>query len=296
MEFENVERNRYGYYELKTQRSKEEEKTYFEKQYYQNCTGSYEASYDNDEIASFVNRCKRKEYILKKYLDYKKKYSLLDLGCGEGWTLAYFKEKGYDVTGIDYSSYAIQTFHPECKENLLQGDCDDILSDFIKEGRTFDVISSDMMLDMIDNPESILKKCVQVLSPNGVMWINVSNNYSMLQMKLLKERKIAKDYWLDLEAHPSYFNPDGLKNLCESVGLVRVGIYGESFIDFNLVNPDTNYYENPSVGKNCYKAQNYLNSWMMEISLEKVVEISRLLGEMGFGRTTTGVFKIKDKI
>lgn len=125
------------------------------------------------------------------------------------------------------------------------------------------------------------------------MWINVSNNYSMLQLKLLRDKKIEKDYWLDIEGHPSYFNPEGLKNLCETVGLERIGVYGESFVDFNLINPDTNYYENPSVGKNCYKARNYLDNWMMDISIEKTVEINKLLGEMGFGRTTTGIFRIK---
>ena len=294
MEFNYVNKNQYGYYELKKSRAQENEKNYFEKQYYQNCTGGYEKLYDAEETAYKINRCKRKEYILKKYLGQsKEKYSLLDLGCGEGWTLSYFKQQGYDVTGVDYSRYGIQTFHPECLENLVQGDAEEILSEFIKEGKTFDIISTDMMLDMTNDPASILKKCVNVLTSDGVMWINVSNNYSMLQLKLLRDKKIEKDYWLDIEGHPSYFNPEGLKNLCETVGLERIGVYGESFVDFNLINPDTNYYENPSVGKNCYKARNYLDNWMMDISIEKTVEINKLLGEMGFGRTTTGIFKLK---
>ena len=50
------------------------------------------------------------------------KYSLLDVGCGEGKTMSYFKEQGYEVTGTDYSKYGIEHNHPEVIDDFIQGD------------------------------------------------------------------------------------------------------------------------------------------------------------------------------
>ena len=113
----------------------------------------------------------------------------------------------------------------------------------------------------------------------------------MLQRRLLCEGKIKREYWLDEKGHPSYFNLKGLQNLCSNYGYEMIDSYGDSFIDFFLLNDKTNYYELENVGRECYEARNYLDNWMMQISIDKTMEIYRLLSTMGFGRTITGVFK-----
>jgi ubiquinone/menaquinone biosynthesis C-methylase UbiE len=42
---------------------------------------------------------------------------LLDFGCGTGWTSCFFAQRGYEVTGVDISSIAIQ--HAEASKNKM---------------------------------------------------------------------------------------------------------------------------------------------------------------------------------
>lgn len=293
MKFDYLRKSKYGYLELTEYKSQQEVDDYFENKYYQNETGTYNLNYSEEEKKFFTRKMQEKEYIIRKYLHPKEKYSLLDVGCGEGRTLLYFKKKGYNVTGIDYSKYAVEHNCPQVLDDFIQGDSKKVLPELVKAGRKYDIICSDMMLDMTQKPELVIQECKKLLSKDGIMWINVSNNYSMLQMKLLMDGKIKKDYWLDKEGHPVYFNTEALRQFGTENELELLDIYGESFIDLNLANDLTNYYENGNVGHNCYEARVYLENLMMDISMEKFVEISRLLGEMGFGRTVTGIFRIK---
>lgn len=62
-------------------------------------------------------------------------------------------------------------------------------------------------------------------------------------------------------------------------------------MDFQLLNPFSNYYEHPETGKAAYKAAVRLENLLHEISKERTVEIYRMLGDMGFGREIVGIFK-----
>lgn len=77
------------------------------------------------------------------------------------------------------------------------------------------------------------------------------------------------------------------------MGYDCIDFYGESFIDFNLINPRTNYYENPECGKDDYKARIQLETMLHNISVKKSLEVYKLLADMGFGREIIGVFKLR---
>ena len=145
-----------------------------------------------------------------------KKYSFLDIGCGEGFVLDYFSSIGWKVTGIDFSSYGVEKNNPKMLKYLLKGDCDEILPKLINEGYTYDVINMDAFLDMSLNPENDLDNCRKLLKKNGILVIKVANNYSKLQLHLLETGKLKKEYWLDEGGHPSYFGKESLKKFVES--------------------------------------------------------------------------------
>jgi SAM-dependent methyltransferase len=270
----------------------EERKKVFEEEYFQNSTSIYEQSYEEKELRYFENKLIQKEMMILKNYDGKPK-DFLDIGCGEGFALAYFHKKGYNVQGIDFSEYGIKKHNPQMREYLLQGDSEEILPKLIEEGRRFDIINMDAVLDMMVNPKHILELCRQLLRENGIFSIKVANNYSPLQLRLLDEGKLKDTYWLDNPGHPSYFNKDGLIHLLEDYGFENVDFYGESFIDLNLFNDRTNYYEHREVGKDCYWSKLELENFMHELSPEKTMQIFSLLGEMGFGREIVGLFRKK---
>ena len=62
---------------------------------------------------------------------------------------------------------------------------------------------------------------------------------------------------------------------------MRRFIWPCSFIDFNLANQDTNYYEKQGVGKNCYRAHVDIENFMHALSVEKSVEVFRGNGSDG---------------
>lgn len=293
MKFEKVKINKYGYYQLKNMPSEEEQDAYFSNIYFQERKGNYEDCYSEEERKLFRYKFVQKEVLIKKYLKTEAPIRFLDVGCGEGFALAYFKEKGYEVTGIDLSIYGVNHHNPDLLPCVIQGRSEKILQRFIEEKKTFDVINLDQILDMVLDPEWLLELIKQVLSDSGVLLIKVANNYSYIQTKLLDEGRLDKEYWLDEEGHPSYFNKQGLVNLCDALGFECVDLLGESFIDMNLLNEHTNYYQNPTVGKSCYNARVEIENHLYQESMEDTMEISRRLGRLGLGREIIGVFMPK---
>lgn len=292
MEFKNVHLNQYGYYELNKKPSLDDRKHEFEEEYYQNSMSSYAQEYTEDEKTYFKNKLEQKYMMVMNILgDNVNDLSMLDLGCGEGFALDFFSKKGFDVTGIDFSEYAVKHQNPDMLKNLICGDCNEILPELKNQGKKFDLINMDSSLDMMLNPEEIVEHFSGILKENGIVLIRVGNNYSVLQLKLLEDGKLKRDYWLDESGHPSYFNKDGMMHMMEAHGYRCVDFFGESFIDLNLTNDLTNYYENPQAGKSCYRSKVYLENLMHEISPEKTLEVFRILGDMGLGREIIGIFK-----
>lgn len=291
--FDEVFFNKYGYYELENPLEAEEIRRIFEEEYFQNSMSNYEQLYDEEEISFFENKMVQKEMMLKPYLPERDALSFLDIGCGEGFALDYFHKKGYLVTGIDFSDYGTKKHHPDMMPYLLQGDSKDILPTLIAEKKQFDVINMDSVLDMMVKPGEVLELIKELLAEDGVLLIKVANQFNPLQIRLLDKKKLKDTYWLDRIGHPSYFNKDGLVRFVETFGFECKDILGESYIEFFLANDDTNYYENKSCGKNCYRAKLELENLMHEISPEKSIDVFRALGQMGLGREIIGIFKKK---
>lgn len=295
--YKDVFLNGYGYYELIDPPTVKECRKVFEQEYYQNSMSSYEQAYTEAELKYFQNKLEQKELMLRALFPKEKKsFSFLDIGCGEGFALEYFRKKGFEVQGIDFSSYGIDHHNPQAREYMLQGDCETILPQFIQNGRKFDVINMDSVLDMVIYPKHILGLCRKLLADDGVILIKVANNYSVLQQHLLEEKKLLDTYWLDKSGHPSYFNRIGLINLLDDCGYQCLDTFGESFIDLNLLNENTNYYEQKEKGKSCYWAKVDLENFMHGISPEKTLEAFRILGEMGLGREIIGIFRKKQEV
>ena len=199
--------------------------------------------------------------------------------------------QGYDVCGIDFSKYGIEQNNPDMLPYFIQGDCIDKLKKLNCMGKQYKVINMDESLDMMLDLKTVLNLCNTMLCDDGVLIIKVANNYSVLQRHLLNNKMIDNEFWLDEEGHPYYFNKNGLINLLDDFGFNCEEVYGESFIDLNLFNENTNYQKNRTVGKSCYLSRIDLELFMNSISEDKTLEVFKTLGEMGLGREIIGVFK-----
>ena len=228
-EFKDVFLNEYGFYELKNKPTADDRKQAFENEYYQEgISSSYEKVYSDEQLRNMTYKFREKELMIRKYIhDCKQTISVLDIGCGEGFFVSYFAKQGYEVCGIDYSIYGVKTQNPDIEDLIIQGDSSEIIKEFIKENKKFDVINMDSVLDMMIEPKETLDLCKQLLANDGVFIVKVANNYSELQKKLLQSGKLSKEFWLDNPGHPYYFNKDGFTLFFEKMDLSRL-IYMES--------------------------------------------------------------------
>ena len=290
-----VKRNRYGYYQLDPIPSEQELSEYYAQKYYQNSKGSYSSSYTDEEKEFFRNRFFEKELLINKYLRHTvntgggKKY-LLDIGCGEGFLLDYFDKRGFDVLGIDYSDFGIKQHNPRVIDKLIKGNLIDVCDTLIGDGKKFDVVNLDNVLEHVISPEAVLKRAHALLRPNGMLIIAVPNDFNPLQMFLFDNGMIHRKTWLAVPDHISYFNRDGLVALCNSLSFSEDIILGKWLTEFFALNKNTNYYDNPACGHDCHLARVAMEKMFYEISPEKTIKLEQALIDMGLGRLLIGVF------
>lgn len=290
--------NRYGYYELRRQNTREERNRNFEEHYFQEYAGAtYEKTeYPPQELKHLCSQIEERAYVIGQNLARNGRrgdYSVLDIGCGEGFLLQYFHDMGKRVKGIDIGSYALEHFHPEMLPFFEKGDMETLLPVMAARGEVYDVVNMDRVLDMVDDVDTCLHRVKGVMDGQSVLVIKVANNYSALQRMLLQRGELKEEYWLDDPDHTGYFNREGMIARLEANGFEYMDFYGDTFVDFQLVNSFSNYYEKPGTGKEAHRAAVYLENLFHDISMERTVEIYRMLGDMGFGREIVGVFRKK---
>jgi 2-polyprenyl-3-methyl-5-hydroxy-6-metoxy-1,4-benzoquinol methylase len=284
MEYPKVGLNQYGYYEVLQQPSDEDLQKYYEEKYYQENKGSYLHSYSDEELIYFLNKNEQKYHIVTSQLKISERGKFLDVGCGEGYALQLFLDKGWEVVGLDYSDFGCKQFNPECLPYLILGDIYKRLDELIAKGDKFDVLLLDNVLEHVKDPKGMLIKCRQLLNSVGVLIIEVPNDFSKLQKYLLESKKIDKPFWVVLPDHLSYFNLQGLNNLLENSGFVNKLSISDHPIDFNLLNDDTNYSKDKSKGKGCHKARVELENLIHSISLDKAIDLYKAYAGLGLGR------------
>jgi ubiquinone/menaquinone biosynthesis C-methylase UbiE len=158
---------------------------------------------------------------------------VLDLGCGNGRNLIYFKEKIVDYYGVDYSSRLIKIAkekYPE--ENFRVGNALNLSF----ANNFFDKVYSIAVLHQIPSKSfrlKFLKEVKRVLRPKGLVVLTVWNLYrkehilSVLKnyfLKLFGKTKLGyRDIlvpWGDkTERYYHFFSQKELKNLVEKAGL-----------------------------------------------------------------------------
>ena len=190
--FKDVIINEFGFWELLNKPSPEELEAYYSKSYYQkSMSSSYESTYSSLEIEHRTNLIQQKYAVLKHLIPNSvSKCRLLDVGCGEGWALKYFKEKLWDVVGLDYSDYGITIHNQSCLDQLIIGDISKNIVSLINENQEFDVIWMDNVLEHVLQPIVLLRQLRRLISPNGVMVIQVPNDFSLVQQYLYESGNV----------------------------------------------------------------------------------------------------------
>lgn len=104
------------------------------------------------------------------------KGKLLDIGCSDGRISNLFKEKGYDVYGVDISEKALE----RANERGIKVTKADITNRLPYKDAEFDVVFCGEVLDVVLEPMILLKDIYRVLKPNAEFLLGIVN-ISMLK-------------------------------------------------------------------------------------------------------------------
>ncbi len=110
---------------------------------------------------------------LRQYVN-PKNHTALDVGCGTGDYTIELATMGFQITGIDISSYAINTAKEKCEKLGITNACfqqTDIMS--INSNQKYDFILLSEVLEHCEDDLSIFKNLTQILNPGGYLLCSV---------------------------------------------------------------------------------------------------------------------------
>jgi SAM-dependent methyltransferase len=133
---------------------------------------------------------------------------LLDLGCWVGFLLAEARDRGWDVTGVEPSSYAASYAREHHGIEVLE---QDLLSADLPE-RAFDAIVLGDVIEHLTDPLAALERIGRLLVPGGVLYLTLPDSGSRLA------RAMGARWWSVIPTHVQYFSRSSLALLLRRAG------------------------------------------------------------------------------
>jgi len=114
--------------------------------------------------------------------------TLLDIGCGCGWYLKWFKDLGLRVWGVDKSPFMVEEANRFLGENIVEVmDAENLKFN----DKSFNFATLITVLEFIKNPEKVLKEALRVAQEK--VFLGVLNKYSWLGIKRKIESFFKKE-------------------------------------------------------------------------------------------------------
>lgn len=206
--------------------------------------------------------------------------SLLDVGCGWGRALSVFRDHGFECAGFDPAPEAVAYAVRQGLDVRAAGmDRMDVFA-----GRRFDVVTMLNVLEHLADPVAVVGELRdRVLSPGGMLVIEVPNEFSALQVAARVQHGLA-EWWVAPPAHLNYFNPTTLARLVEGEGYTVRLVHSDFPIELFLLFGD-NYVGDPALGRACHERRmRFEASLRASGQTETLDRLYRALASEGLGR------------
>ena len=282
-----LQKHKLGFYELIDKPTKEYLQDYYANKYYQESLSStYQLNYSDDELECIKVKNER-FYSVVKNIRKEEGGSFLDVGCGEGHGLNFFKNKGYKVKGLDFSSNGVLSQNPNCINELFTGDLFKLIKSEIESKNIYDIIYLQNVLEHVINPIDLLRDLHSILSMNGVIVLTVPNDFSVVQKEAIRRNHIDKEFWIGLPDHLSYFEKNSLIEICKATKFNVCDLLGDFPVDLFLYHKGSNYIKNKTAGKAAHNARIQLECLLAKQNMNDEVDFWRSLAKVGMGRNLT---------
>ena len=151
-------------------------------------TAIYDRSYFDYEIQNQINFAELAKLGLKDInfdkitKDFETK-KILDIGCATGLLLKYFKDNGWDTTGIEICKESAEYGIKNYDLNIIQKPIEEAkLSD-----NSFDIVHLAHLIEHTPDPDIVIKETYRVLKPGGYL-ILTTPNISGLAFKIFRKK------------------------------------------------------------------------------------------------------------
>lgn len=138
---------------------------------------------------------------------------LLDMGCGEGATLAGLSGRGWAIHGVDVSETAVESARKRIPSGTF------VVGDLVEAARSFgpfDLVRLDNVFEHTIDPVSVLQAAYHLLRPGGHLVIYVPHGNS-LSLRWFRSRSVS--HWVPFHLH--LFTPESLTLALELAGFHR---------------------------------------------------------------------------
>ncbi len=283
-----LKKHRLGFWEVADKPSEQQLSDYYSNKYYQSESASYRKSYSEDELRVIRMKVSQRATKVEQLRGQRNEGGLiLDVGCGEGFALAEFRRKGWDVEGIDHSLDGIRGMNPDLLGCVEQGSVFELLDSRTKSDKRYDVVWLNNVLEHVTEPLQLLRSLRQLIALDGVLVVTVPNDFSELQERFLLEEKIPDRFWVVLPDHLSYFTAESLKNTAEATGWDCKSLQGDFPIDLYLAHPGSNYVLDRGNGPSAHCARLLFERLIGEKGDDKANRFYEALADVGLGRNIT---------
>ena len=286
-----LKRTKCGYLEAVNKPTAKELKSYYASKYYQNAVGSYELSYDDVELKYIKTKIKQRSYNACE-LTQTSNRNMLDIGCGEGFTLKHYAKQGWQVKGVDFSEAGLQQQNPDMMNMVDIGDIYEILAEYRNAGKKYGVICLNNVLEHVLNPISLLNDLHELISVGGTLVVTVPNDCSNLQEYCFNNNIITERSWIALPDHISYFSYDSLHSIAAYTGWKCADIIADFPIDIYLLHPDSNYITHKNSGSKAHRARIQAELLFADQNIDDVINFYRAMAKVGIGRDLTAYFHV----
>lgn len=281
-----LKRHPMGFWEIANKPTSEELQKYYAEKYYQEARGSYEIEYSEEELRYFRAKLEQRYAVLTQHLAVPKG-SMLDVGCGEGYALAFFQEQEWSVRGIDFSAAGVASKNPSCTHVLETGDVFQLLEAEIHKGVTYNVVWLQNVLEHVIEPLTLLESLKALLVSSGIAVITVPNDCSTTQRGAIEHKHINTEFWIAPPDHLNYFDNESLMNTVRETGWECLEMLADFPVDWFLFHSGSNYVRDKSVGKAAHYARVQIENLLHQKPIDDVIKYWSAAAQLGVGRDIT---------
>jgi len=133
--------------------------------------------------------------------------TLLDIGCGCGWHIKWFKDLGLKPQGIDVSSYMVEEAKRFLSKEIEIKVMDAKSLEF--SDSSFDIVTLITVLEFVDDPLLVLKEAIRVSKRK--IFLGILNKHSWLGLK----RRIEAFFKESIYRYARFYSVGEVLNLIE---------------------------------------------------------------------------------